>query len=150
MIYNEKQLNTEWIPQIRFQNGQDVNLISFRNALIEETNANGILVSFDDAQVKVGGLFSKQLEDVLVMYNPEHPNDYLRFVVRIQHQGRYAFLHIYNMGGSKNYALINGAQNGSKLSIVRGLVGGVKEKIQIEENYYTILADCISNIAGIQ
>lgn len=79
---------------------------------------NGIPVAFREDQLKVGGLFSKQMEDVLVMYNPDHANDYLRFVIRVQHMGKYAFMHVYNMGGSKNYRNSNVAASG-------GVIGGL-------------------------
>ncbi len=118
MAYSEKDLSTEWIPQVRFPDGNNVNLMTVREAIENEAAENGIPVAFREDQLKVGGLFSKQMEDVLVMYNPDHANDYLRFVIRVQHMGKYAFMHVYNMGGSKNYRNSNVAASG-------GVIGGL-------------------------
>ena len=143
MAYSEKQLSYEWIPQVRFPNGENVNLMSVRNAIQEEADANGIPVAFGEDKLKVGGLLSSTLEDILIMYNPQHPTDYLRFAIRVMHQGRYAFMHVYNLGGSKNFRYDH--KFGAAASIMKA-IGGHKAKLQEEENYYTILADCLANI----
>ena len=62
MAYSENQLTTQWMPQIRFPNGANVNLMAVRNAIQEQCEENGIPFSFADAQLKVGGLFSKELK----------------------------------------------------------------------------------------
>lgn len=147
MAYNEKQLTDEWIPQVRFPNGNNVNLRTVSEAIQEEANANGIPVAFMEEKLKVGGLLSKQMEDVLIMYNPEH-TDYLSFLIRIQHMGNYAFMHVYNMGGSKNYQNTHlAASKGAIGTITRigNLLGGQNAKLQAEEQYYTILADVLGN-----
>ena len=151
MAYSEKDLSTEWIPQVRFPDGNNVNLMTVREAIENEAAENGIPVAFREDQLKVGGLFSKQMEDVLVMYNPDHANDYLRFVIRVQHMGKYAFMHVYNMGGSKNYRNSNVAASGGViggLTKIGGLLGG-NAKLQAEEQYYTILADVLANCVGV-
>ena len=152
MAYSEKDLSTEWIPQVRFPDGNNVNLMTVREAIENEAAENGIPVAFREDQLKVGGLFSKQMEDVLVMYNPDHANDYLRFVIRVQHMGKYAFMHVYNMGGSKNYRNSNVAAYGGViggLTKIGGLLGGANAKLQAEEQYYTILADVLANCVGV-
>ncbi len=152
MAYSERDLSNEWIPQVRFPDGGNVNLMTLSNAIQEEANENGIPVAFREAQLKVGGLFSKQLEDVLLMYNPEHEHDYLKFVIRVQHMGKYAFMHVYNMGGSKNFRDSNNASVGGAmgtLTKIGNLIGGTNAKLQMEENYYTILADVLANCVGV-
>ncbi len=149
MAYTEKQLTTNWTPQIRFPNGDDVNLMTVRNAIQEQADENGIPVAFREEQLKVGGLLSKQMEDILIMYNPDHATDYLRFAIRITHQGKYAFMHVFNLGGSKNYRDDNVANNGSTFKKLTNWVGGHDQKLQAEENYYTILRDCIENVVGV-
>lgn len=152
MAYSEKDLSTEWIPQVRFPNGNNVNLMTVREAIQNEADENGIPVSFREDQLKVGGLFSKQIEDVLVMYNPEHEYDYLKFVIRVQHMGKYAFMHVYNMGGSKNFRNSNMAASGGAIGTITkigNLIGGASAKLQAEENYYTILADVLANCVGV-
>ena len=151
MAYSENQLTTQWMPQIRFPNGANVNLMAVRNAIQEQCEENGIPVSFADAQLKVGGHFSKELEDILIMCNPEHVADYLRFAIRIKHQGKYAFMQIYNLGGSKNFKHDNRANFETWSGIGRSLlnaVGGHRAKLEAEQNYYTILHDCLENVIG--
>ncbi|MBO5468743.1 MAG: hypothetical protein J6A03_03205 [Lachnospiraceae bacterium] len=151
MAYSESMLTTEWIPQVRFPNGNNVNLMTVREAIQNEADENGIPVAFREDTLKSGGLFNKQVEDILVMYNPEHANDYLQFVIRVQHMGKYAFMHVYNMGGSKNYRNANTAASGGTMGTIAaigGLLGGAKAKLQAEEQYYTILADVLANCVG--
>lgn len=148
MAYSEKELTTEWMPQIRWPNGDGVNLVTVRNAIQEQADENGIPVAFREEQLKVGGLFSKEREDILIMYNPQHPNDYLHFAIRLYHQGKYAFMHVFNLGGSKNFADANRAAAGSTLKKISGVIGGRAKKLQEEENYYTILHDCLDNVIG--
>ena len=151
MAYSESMLTTEWIPQVRFPNGENVNLMTVREAIQNEADANGIPVAFREDQLKSGGLFNKQVEDILVMYNPEHANDYLQFVIRIQHMGKYAFMHVFNMGGSKNYGMFNDAEEGGLLGTIASIkkvVGGGNAKLQAEEQYYTILKDVLANCIG--
>ena len=149
MAYSEKQLVTEWMPQVRWPNGDSVNLVTVREAIQEQAGENGIPVAFNEDQLKVGGLFSSQREDILIMYNPQHANDYLRFAIRVMHQGKYAFMHVYNLGGSKNFRDDNMAAGGSMVRKLANAIGGHNQKLQAEENYYTILRDCLANVTGV-
>ncbi len=146
MTMTEGMLDREWMPQVRWTNGNNVTLNGVREAIQREADENGIPVAFSEDQVKLGGLFSRDREDVLRMYNPEHPNDYLHFVIRVKHQGKYAFMNVYNLGGSKNYRDYNAAQAGSAFRMVTNLLSGTNSKMQAEENYYTILKDCLANV----
>lgn len=148
MAYSEKQLTTEWMPQVRWPNGNSVNLVAVREAIQEQADENGIPVAFDEDQLKVGGLFSQEREDILIMYNPQHAYDYLRFAIRVMHQGKYAFMHVYNLGGSKNFGDENAAAGGSTMRKLANAIGGHSQKLQAEENYYTILRDCLENVVG--
>lgn len=149
MAYSEGMLTTEWIPQVRFPDGNNVNLRTVREAIQNEADENGIPVAFREDTLKSGGLFNKQVEDILVMYHPEHAGDYLTFVIRVQHMGKYAFMHVYNMGGSKNFRDANAAAGGSTFKQITGLLGGRNAKLQAEEQYYTILADVLANCVGV-
>ena len=148
MAYTEKQLTTEWMPQVRWPDGNNVNLVTVRNAIQEQADENGIPVAFSEDQLKVGGLFSSEREEILIMYNPQHASDYLRFAIRVMHQGKYAFMHVYNLGGSKNFRDDNMASGGSTFKKITNLIGGHNQKLQAEENYYTILRDCLENVVG--
>ena len=46
MAYSEKQLTTEWMPQVRWPNGNNVNLVTVREAIQEQADENGIPVAF--------------------------------------------------------------------------------------------------------
>lgn len=149
MAYKEKDLVTDWINPVRIPNGNNVNLLTVQGAIQNQANYNGIPVAFGQDQLKVGGFLSSQLEDVLIMYNPQHPNDYLKFLIRLQHMGNYAFMHIYNLGGSKNYRDNNVAAQGGAFGTLRKIgnaFGGHNQKLQQEEQYYLILKDCLENI----
>ena len=151
-MYSENQLTTQWMPQVRWPNGNNVNLVAVREAIQNQADENGIPVAFNEDTLKVGGLFSKEREDILIMYNPEHPTDYLRFAIRVKHQGKYAFMQVYNLGGSKNFKNDNNANFDTVGGIGRTLinaVGGHKAKLEAEENYYTILRDCLENVTGV-
>ncbi len=39
MAYSEKDLSTEWIPQVRFPDGNNVNLMTVREAIENEAAA---------------------------------------------------------------------------------------------------------------
>ncbi len=149
MAMSESLLTTQWMPQIRWPNGNDVNLRTISEAIQNQADENGIPVAFREETLKVGGLFSKEREDILIMYNPEHATDYLRFALRVKHQGKYAFMQVYNLGGSKNFANDNKAAAGSTIKKLSNLVGGHKAKLEAEENYYTILRDCLENVTGV-
>ena len=151
MAYSESMLDTQWMPQIRWPNGANVNLMTVRDAIQEQADENGIPVAFSEDQVKVGGIFSKEREDILIMYNPEHATDYLRFAIRVKHEGKYAFMQVYNLGGSKNFKNANNANfdtMGGMGRMVINALGGHKAKLEAEENYYTILRDCLENVVG--
>ena len=149
MAYTEKQLTNEWMPQVRWPNGNNVNLVTVREAIQEQADENGIPVAFREDQLKVGGLFSSEREDILIMYNPQHAMDYLRFAIRVMHQGKYAFMHVYNLGGSKNFHDDNLASGGSTMMKLANALSGHNQKLQAEENYYTILRDCLENVTGV-
>ena len=142
MAYTEKDLTSEWIPQVRVTNGDNVNLVAIREAIQNGADEIGIPVAFREEQIKVGGFLNRELEDILVMYNPEHARDYRNFVIRIQHRGNYAFVYVYNMGGSKNYM---NSQTMKKGGLLRKALG-VDKKMLEEEQYYQMLADVLMNI----
>ena len=152
MAYSENQLTTQWMPQVRWPNGNNVNLITVREAIQNQADENGIPVAFNEETLKVGGLLSREREDILIMYNPEHASDYLRFAIRVKHQGKYAFMQVYNLGGSKNFKNANNANFDTLGGMGRTLInafGGHRAKLEAEENYYTILRDCLVNATGV-
>lgn len=148
MAYSQFDLNEEYrfINRIRFPNGDNVNLAVLQEKLQDECDANGIPVTFRNSTLKTGGWFSKQVEDVLVLYNTAHPSDYLQFLIRITHQGKYAFMDVFKIGFSKNFRDHNKAVRGSITQKIRNSLTGQNLKLQEEEDFYTILSDCMTNI----
>ena len=150
MAYTANDLKEEYrfINRIRFPDGNGVNLVNLQDRLQDECDANGIPVAFRSDILKTGGMFNKQSEEVLVLYNTDHPTDYLQFLIRITHQGRYAFMDVFKVGSSKNYKNSNIANGGSTTRKIFNLVAGTASKLQEEENFYTILTDCFQNIVS--
>lgn len=153
MAYSSNDLNEQYrfVPRVRFPNGEGVNLVVLQERLQDECDSNGIPVAFRSDTLKTGGLFSKQAEEILILYNPEHSADYLQFLIRITHQGKYAFMDVFKVGGSKNFARENNAHdsNGGGFAVAQGIfnkLSGHSQKLQEEENFYTILSDCLQNI----
>ena len=72
-----------------------------KEALTAEAEKNGIPVAFYADQVKSGGMFNKKIEDCIVMYHPEHRNDYFLFCTRVQQEGSLAFVAVNDFGASK-------------------------------------------------
>ena len=147
MAYGQSDLNEQhrFIPRIRFADGGNVNLSVLRDALQEQCDSNGIPVAFQDDTLKTGSFFNPQSEDVLILYHPDHSTDYLRFMLRVTYQGKYAFLDVFKVGGSKNFARDNKASR-STGQMLFNMLSGHATKLQEEENYYTILEDCFQNI----
>lgn len=144
---NDLQDNYRFVNGIRFTNGANVTLGAIQTLLKEEADSNGIPVSFQSDTLKTGGLFSKQSEEVLVLYHPQHPSDYLRFMVRVTYQGKYAFMDVFKVGGSKNFARDNKATDSVGQGLFNALTGH-KQKLEEEEKYYVILKDCFENVVS--
>ena len=148
MAYTANDLNEDYrfINRIRFPDGSGVNLVKLQERLQDECDSNGIPVAFRSDVLKTGTVFSRQSEEVLVLYNTQHPSDYLQFLIRVTHQGKYAFLDVFKVGSSKNYRNLNAASNGSNIAKIGNIFKGTTAKLQEEENFYTILSDCFDNI----
>lgn len=147
MAFTQSNLNEDFrfIPRYRFGSnvGRNITLETTQILLQNKADENGIPIAFHNDTLTTGSLFNRQKEDVLVLYNPEHESDYLHFLIRITHQGNYAFLDIFKVGGSKNYAMSNKAGNSMAIGLLN-LATGLTNKLEAEENYYTILSDCMS------
>ena len=56
MAYSEKQLTTQWMPQVRWSDGNNVNLITVREAIQNQADENGIPVAFSEDQMETSQL----------------------------------------------------------------------------------------------
>ena len=90
----------EFRPVYQYEDGEYVTLDAVKWAISEAAQNLDVPVAFYPDQVKSGNLFNKSVEDCLVMYNPEHKNDYYLICIRVQHQGNLAYVAINNFGSS--------------------------------------------------
>lgn len=143
----------EFRPTYRYTDGTSITLETIQEAVKDAAQKYGIPVAFTNDQVKSGGLFNSEVEDCLVLYHPEHPNDYYRVAVRINRQGIMAFVSINDFGESSQMnkharsEANREARQGQSLSYKLGnsLVSGImnagknKNKLEEEQNYYSAL-----------
>ena len=156
-MIKEKELR-EFRPTIKYRDGKDITFQTIQVALQGAANENGISVAFHDDEIKFGGFFGGDVEPCLVLYHPEHENDYFKFCIRLQHQGNYAFVTVYDFGsstqmgnaGSKDY-LKDTLKNGDGWEIAGAIIGsGIrllskgtanKKKLEEEEMWYSVISD---------
>jgi len=159
----------EYIPQVRYENGDAISLQAVQRAIEESATKFDIPVAFKNEQVKSGGLFKSSVEDCVIMYHPEHEKDYFNFVIRIQRQGVYAYVVIDEYGQSKqlnkayrsdlakqgvkdyfkadaeDYNAI-GRAIGQSIGGALGSIGKSKKKLEEEEKYYQIISEIFAEV----
>lgn len=150
----------EFRPGVRCKDGDGVTLQGIQTVLQEEAQNMGIPVAFRSDEVKSGGFLNTSLEDCLVMYHPEHPDDYFKICFRVAHQGHYAFISINDFGQSKQVSKANRAEFakqdrrgktmsykvGSMLSQGIMNIGMNKQKLEEEQMYYSCLCDLLDEV----
>ena len=169
-MIKEKDLR-EKRPQVRFAQGQNIDLSVVQSALQQNADENGIPVAFSRDQVKygglIGGLIGGGTDDCLILSHPQHPKDYFRICIRVKHQGNYAFVSVNDFGESRllgNAATSEYTKNAVKDAFhggsAAGAVGAVigkglrtlvmggsnKQKLEEEQNWYAMVSDLFDNI----
>ena len=156
-MIKEKELR-EIRPQIRYQHGGDISLETVRDSLSDCASQTGISISFYTDQIKFGGLIGGSLENCLVLYHPEHENDYFKMAIRVTHQNSYVFVNVYGFGTSRlmdNVAsheiTMEALKHGSGTQKVGAVIGAglrrmVKggrnsQKLEEEQNWYAMVSD---------
>lgn len=161
-MIKEKELR-EFRPTYKYSDGTEITLQTIQNALEDKANEYQIPIAFYEEQIKYGGMLSSSMVDCIVLYHPEHRNDYYKIAISIKRQGTMAFISAYEFGESKNlkklgaragagaamkYGLknISGGDKGVPgLSLVGGAIGGAvgllrsvggSKAKQEQENYY--------------
>lgn len=126
-MIKEKELR-ESGPAYQCVNGREITLQTIQNAIDDKAKAYEIPVSFYDDQIKYGGMLNSSLVDCIVLYHPEHRNDYLKMVISIKRQGTMAFISIHEFGESKNMKKL-GARAGAGAAAKAGLksIGGLTQ-----------------------
>ena len=177
-MINAKHLDMDFRPKVRYPNGNEITLSVVQHALSGEADQYGIPIAFYTDQVQTGGLMGMggSTEECIVLFHPEHPKDYFSFVIRVSHQGTYAFARVDGYGKSKLMkaeesrkrmqenakghigAAIFGKGNSQDMvhGIASALGGGIragigaltgaKAKLESEANWYSMVSDLFENI----
>lgn len=152
----------EFRDTVRYQNGEGITLQTVQEALKDCAMKMGIKVAFRGDQVKSGGLFNSSVDDCLVMYNPEHENDYFKFCIRVRRQGVYAFVSVNDFGTSKQMAKAGRAEAyqqdrqgkdmsykiGSMIGQAITTMGKNKAALEQEQMYYQCVMDMFDEIVS--
>ena len=150
----------EFRPGVRYKDGDGITLQSIQTVLQEEAQNMEVPVTFRSDEVKSGGFLNSSFENCLVMYHPEHPDDYFKICIRVAHQGNYAFVSINDFGQSKQVGKANRAEFakqdrqgktmsykvGSMLSQGIMNIGMNKQKLEEEQMYYSCLWDLLDEV----
>lgn len=151
---------------IKCEKGEKITLLELRGRVKEAAEEFGIPVSFGEDQIQSGGLFSKTVQDCMTMFHPEHPNDYFRNAFTVRNQGNMYYVSVYYYGTSKQIKSAAVAANakdslthgllggGGALAVGGAIVGGLrslggnKQKLQEEQDYYHALARVFDEALG--
>lgn len=154
---------TQYQPILRYADGSGMNLATIQNALMAQAANYQIPVQFYSDQIKEGGLLSSASTDCIVMFHPQHQNDYIKYVISIKRQGTMAFVAVDNYGHSKNNAkssalsdlktsIFSKDTNESAAALGRAFanglksLGGKKSKKEEEQMWYSAMSEIIGNV----
>ena len=175
MIMIRRDELREFRPDIRFLNGQEISLEKVCELLKEYAEQMGIPVNLRKDTVKMGGVFSKTQECV-VMFHPEHEKDYFKFCIIVSQRGKYTFVSVKDFGHSKQMDKAQSATNAKEHlkksftvdigkgetfmgagfqalgAIPAGLkaLGTNKGKLEEEKMYYQCMMDIFNKIKELQ
>lgn len=164
----------EFRPTYRYSNGKEITLQTLQNAIKDIAMQYQIPVAFYNDQIKSGGVFNSQVTDCIVIYHPEHRNDYYKIAISVQYQGTMAFVSAQDFGESKNLKKLNargaagsalkqgwnnagregnwspgmslvGGAIGGTVGVIRSL-GGSKAKQEEENRYYGALVQILDEV----
>lgn len=151
-----KLKDLEHMGTVTFGGAEDVTLNNVQLAISDLAEQNQIPVAFYQDDAKEGGMFSDTIP-ALVVYHPDHRNDYFNMAMILTKQGSFGSVAVYAAGKSKQmnkFARSEAAKadrRGQSLSYklgsaaVSGLMnmGKSKQKLQEEQMYYEIILDII-------
>lgn len=158
-----KEKNLRDSRSYAFRNGEKIHLDMVAEGLATLADSYGVKIAFAKDQVKFGDLLDNTVENCIVLFHPEHRNDYISTVFRVKHLGRYAFMYLDDMGVSKNFknARISredrhAATSGESLlfKITYGIATDLREaganraKLEEEQCWYSIVEDIISEFCN--
>ena len=159
MMIKENQLR-EFRPTVRYSDGENLTLQFIQEVIEEQAAKYHIPVAFYNDVVSSGGFLKNSSEECIVMHHPDHKDDYLKYCIRVNKQGTYAFVKIDLFGRSKqikkeSYAYgYKKARKGQTisnkilLSVAQGIMtlGLDKQKLEYEMNYNQMIRDLFDEI----
>lgn len=159
MMIKEDQLR-DFRPNVRYPNGENLTLEMVQEAIEEKASEYGIPIAFYNDEVQSGGLFNRTKEKCLIMYHPEHQNDYYNFCFRINMQGSLAIVKVQIFGKSKQrrkdslawaYKKTRKGEtmtNKAILLAAQGIMtlGRNKQKLEEENTYYEIIYEILDEV----
>lgn len=83
------------------ENNPRLDLEYCKTKIIEKAKEFDLPCKIDEEQIKLGGLFNKEIEECLVISHPNHQKDYVKFCFRLKNQGSVQLLTIDTLGESK-------------------------------------------------
>ena len=98
-MIKEKDLQ-ELRPQVQCKKGTDITLHGIQRTLQNLMEERGIVAAFYTEQVKCGGLLGTT-DNCLVLYHPEHQNDYFSIAIRVRQEKNSVALVFNSFGTSK-------------------------------------------------
>lgn len=166
-MLKEKDLTPERTDVfIKLPKGEKLTLLELRGRIKEAAEEFGIALTYGEDQIQSGGMFSKTIQDCLTLFHPEHPNDYFRNALTVRNQGNMYYVSVYYYGTSKQMKSAAAAANakddlkhgllggGGGLAVAGAIVGGLrslggnKQKLQEEQDYYHALARVFDQALG--
>jgi len=146
---------------VKVAKGESLTLLELRGRIKETAEDFGIALTFGEDQIQSGGMLSKTVQDCLTMFHPDHPNDYFRNAITVRNQGNMYYVSVYYYGSSKQMksaamaaaakdSLKEGGGWGVAGAVIGGLrsLGGNKQKLQAEQDYYHALARVFDEALG--
>lgn len=160
-MIKEKDLN-EWKDARKCAEGEGISYTTVREYLEYAAGENGIALAFRMDEIKYSG-WGGGTDKCMVLYHPEHEDDYLNYCVRIKHEGKYAFVSYFTFGMSEQLAnaahkeytkdTLKNAPMANKVGALIGAGvwklrhGGVNnQKLEEEKQWYTILSDVVDDM----
>ena len=151
---------------VKVAKGEKLTLLDLRGRIKDSAEEYGIALTFGEDQIQAGGAFSKTVQDCLTMFHPEHPDDYFRNAITVRNQGVMYYVSVYYYGRSKqmkNAAAAVSAKEDLSSAVFGGgggwavagaaigglkSLGGNKQKLQAEQDYYHALARVFDDALG--
>jgi len=166
-MLRDKDLTTERSDVfIKCEKGESLTLFDLRELIKKTADGYQIPVAFGEDQIQSGGILNKTAMDCLIMFHPEHPNDYFHNAITMRKQGLMHYMSVYYYGTSKQFKnaaaaasakdslrdSLTGRGDGFAMAgaVISGLksIGRNKAKFQEEEDYYHALAQIFNEALG--